>query len=207
MAAFLGLDPGGADAFGWCLLSGDRFPLTVLSRGVVNNAAEAVAAGLDGGWQLAAAGIDAPLFWQASGDRRVDELVRAAVVRQGGHNATVNHVNSMRGACLVQGMMAAMFLRAHDAGLVITESHPKALLWLLGIARRGNPPGAIALAHLEQWVVGNAAGAGDHERDAALGALSAFVASTRMNGWQDLYPQETDPITPLAPPPGYWLPL
>jgi hypothetical protein len=134
--------------------------------------------------------------------------VRNAIIQLGASGGTVNSVNSMRGACLVQGMMVAMRLRLQQSHLPITEAHPKALLWLLGCAHGGNPPAGIALSNLQQWIVGkNLAGASDCERDAAVAALSAFAMAQGMNGWQNLYLQEPNPISPLHPPPAYWLPI
>jgi hypothetical protein len=210
MALYAGFDPGGAGAFGWAVVSGTQLPLVLVARGVVNHAQEAAHAALGAVGQkaLTAAGIDAPLFWQAQGDRTSDQLVRNAIIQLGASGATVNSVNSMRGACLVQGIMVAMLLRMQDSQLPITEAHPKALLWLLGCAHGGNPPAGIALSSLQQWIGGNnLAGASDHERDAALGALSAFAMTQGMNGWHNLYLQEPSPINPLHPPPGYWLPV
>jgi hypothetical protein len=156
---------------------------------------------------IAGAGIDAPLFWQPAGDRHVDQLVRSAIVQLGSNGGTVNAINSMRGACLVQGLMAAMLLRSQILQLLITESHPKALLWLLGLAQPGSPPGMIALGELQNLLRDHAPGASDHERDAALGAFTAFAASTGMQGWRNLYPLESNAMTPLSPVPAYWLPV
>jgi hypothetical protein len=95
-------------------------------------------------------------------------------------------------------MLAAMLLRQHSNGLPISESHPKAMLWLLGIG--------ISLGNLGTFLAGNTANASDHERDAALSALSAWAMSTQPNGWEDLYPQEPCAVSPLAAPLGYWMP-
>jgi hypothetical protein len=38
MDMFLGFDPGGAGAFGWCVLVGTRLPLQLLKRGVAHHA-------------------------------------------------------------------------------------------------------------------------------------------------------------------------
>ena len=209
MDAFLGFDPGGAGAFGWCVLSGAQLPLQLVKRGVANHATQVVDDVLSavGANQIRAAGIDAPLFWQPKGDRNADQIVRNKVVAMGCNGGTVNAVNSMRGACLIQGMMTAMILRKQMPKMPITESHPKALLWLLNIAAGGNPTSAIALASLGQLFVGDVSGASDHERDAALGAFTAFAMTTALPGWQDLYPKEPKVISPLDPPPGYWLPV
>lgn len=209
MDTFLGFDPGGAGAFGWCVLSGTQLPLQLLKRGVAHHATQAVNAALAvvGNNKLRAAGIDAPLFWQPQGDRTADQIVRKKVVRLGCNGGTVNAVNSMRGACLIQGMMAGMILRRQAPDLAITESHPKALLWLLNLATAGNPPDAIALSSLSQLAVGDTAGASDHERDAVLGAFTAFAMTAALAGWRNLYLEEPNVMSPLDPPPEYWLPL
>lgn len=66
MDAFLGFDPGGAGAFGWCVLSGAQLPLQLVKRGVANHATQVVDDALSavGANQIRAAGIDAPLFWR-----------------------------------------------------------------------------------------------------------------------------------------------
>ena len=206
---FIGFDPGGAGAFGWCVLTGNKAPLQLVARGVSNHASAAVQSAINAvdGKQVVAAGIDAPLFWQSQGDRQVDARVRERIVQLGARGGTVNSVNSMRGACLVQGMMAAILLRVGHENVMITESHPKALLWLLGHAIPGNPPLQIPLCNLKDLVMGDTDGATDHERDAALGAYSAFAMTMRFAGWENLYSHECNPITPLTPVPGYWMPI
>jgi predicted nuclease with RNAse H fold len=209
MGFFVGLDPGGKKKFGWCALVGDRVPLQVLRRGVARHAEEAVKAVLDaaGSNAVTAAGIDAPLFWQPTGDRSVDRLIRDKIQTLRANTSTVQAVNSLCGACLVQGMMAAMLLRARIALLPITETHPKALLWLLGCAQRGKPAKEVTLANLREWIGGDVTNATEHERDAALSACAAFAMTKARPDWRNLYLEEKGAITPLDPPPGYWLPI
>jgi hypothetical protein len=88
----------------------------------------------------------------------------------------------------------------------LTESHPKAALWLLRLAVPGNPVASVDLAQLQSFFSGLVQDASDHERDAALGALSAFAMTTGLEGWRDLFPLEINPFTPIAEPLGYWLP-
>lgn len=208
--SYLGFDPGGAGAFGWCLASGSEdLPLTVVAHGIVNHSKQAVDKAVSEANQdePAAVGIDAPLFWRADGDRVVDSALRQKVVALGGHGGTVNHVNSLRGACLVQGMIIATLLRRKWPELRLTESHPKAMLWMLKIAGLGMPVEEITLATLNQFFIGgDLIEVSDHERDAALGALSAWAMANKAEGWNNLYPQEKDPISPLDPPPEYWMP-
>jgi hypothetical protein len=69
-------------------------------------------------------------------------------------------------------------------------------------------PDHIAITDLSEYVVGDVLrGATDHERDAVLGAVTAYAMHSRLPGWRDLYDVETNPITPLNPPPGYWMPI
>ncbi len=226
MGLFLGLDPGGAGnqgkapSFGWCVLESttNQPPLQLVAHGIANYAGLAVAASLGaiGNGTLDSAGIDAPLFWQPDGARPVDTIVRARVTHAGGNGGTVNEVNSMQGACLIQGMMAAMLLRGQYPKLRITESHPKALLWHLGIANISNPPGQITLSNLNHLIRSKVAITNQHERDAALSAYTAFAMTTNQPHWANLYlnklswttqyPNRPYPISPLNPLPEYWFP-
>src|SRR5437660_360415 len=118
MVVLLGFDPGGEDGFGWSVADDTpALPLTVRATGVVDNARSAVDAAMaqvKQGEHVVAAGIDAPLFWVATGDRTVDRIVRAELRRLGAASpgGTVQAVNSLRGACVVQGMLTGVLLRA-----------------------------------------------------------------------------------------------
>lgn len=156
---------------------------------------------------VTALGIDAPLFWAAGGDRQVDQRVRRQILKLGASGGTVNSVNSMRGACLVQGVVAGILARKLiRADLPLTESHPKAALWLLGCSAPGKPPPKIELADLRTYFSGKARDASQHERDAAIAGLSAFAMVNRLPGWDNLLPQEVNPVFPLQQPLGYWMP-
>src|SRR4051794_2783206 len=122
----LGFDPGGIKQFAWCvaqLTSKDRLQLQAC--GIASHARGAVTAALDkalGFGRVEAAGIDSPLFWAADGDRKADKAVRAAMKEVGAINipGTVQNVNSLQGACLSQGMMAAHLLRCELPNIRIT---------------------------------------------------------------------------------------
>jgi len=207
----VGFDPGGAGAFGWCVAEDSaQLPLAVRACGIANDAADAVAQAwntLRAGEAVASVGIDAPLFWVAAGDRLVDQAVRTRIVKLGAHGGTVNHVSSMRGACLVQGIIAAQFSRARRAETAITEAHPKAVLWLLGEATPAQRPNMIALRSLSRYFsVGGSRTPSEHERDAALGALSAWAMRHGAKGWTDIRPMEVKAISPIAGQLGYWVP-
>jgi hypothetical protein len=208
MGLFLGFDPGGAGAFGWCVAAGTNLPLEVVARGVGRHAEHAYeSARAAAGKKVDGVGIDAPLFWRSNGDRHVDQLVRTEIIALGAKGGTVNSVNSMRGACLIQGMLIGMLVRQTLPPTTnLTESHPKAALWLLRLAFPGHPPAEIDLSQLQTYFMGNTLGATDHERDAAIGALSAFAMTTNLAGWRDLFPSEGNSLSPLQRPLGYWLP-
>ena len=211
MMVLVGLDPGGADAFGWCLVEDKSSPpLRVRAAGVADDAGAAVdaveraAAGVD----IAGAGIDAPMFWTTSGDRAVDKYVRTAICKLGASGGTVGHVNSLRGACLVQGMVAATMLRRKNPQLPVTEAHPKAALWMLGEATKTRRVSGITTSALAQYFdVGTHAMASDHERDAALGALTTWAMLHRATGWKDIRGRDPNAVSPLVAPVGYWVPV
>ena len=174
----LGFDPGGVGNFGWsvCRVDGNdlQWPL---ATGVADDAEDALQkvkkvvgpSDPPGHPQVLAAGIDAPLFWGKKGNRTIDGIVRHALKRTvfptpGG---TVQQVNSLRGACLVQGLLLARYLRDWKPGLPITEAHPKALLHLL--CHSGRPD----MANLARLIQGPQRS--EHERDATLSAIGAWA--------------------------------
>ena len=63
-------------------------------------------------------------------------------------SGTVQQLNSLRGAALVQGLVAAMLLSQRVHGLPITETHPKAVLWLLRIASLARGHADVPIATL-----------------------------------------------------------
>jgi predicted nuclease with RNAse H fold len=209
-AVLVGLDPGGAKAFGWCVVdNGPTLPLRIRASGVANDAAAAMYS-IDqacAGSKLAAAGIDAPMFWTPSGKRQVDVLVRRAICELGASSGTVSHVNSLRGACLVQGMVVAMLLRQRNSKLPVTEAHPKAALWLLGEATKRRKAARVTAASLSGYFhVGRPKPATEHERDAALAALGAWAMVHRAAGWENISRRDRDALPLLAAPLGYWMP-
>jgi predicted nuclease with RNAse H fold len=194
---FLGFDPGGQRAFGWALIRSDEDATTArfVACGVVSSATAALdeaAAHLEEEPQ--AVGIDAPLFWGSRGDRLADALIRKQVRAMGGHSAVVAHVNSLRGACLAQGAIAAKEAAQRWPHALITETHPKAL-------KRIDPAAREFLA------AEGARAMSDHEKDALLGAFAAWSAFVKRPGWRDLLPDEFEPHFPLVERVSYWFPL
>ena len=141
-----GFDPGGQRKFGWCL-----FKLTDLSAKIdAKNGIVDVASCADEAFNqmkrrlneesgcLVAAGIDAPLYWTRKGncresDKWVRKQIREQICEQNPGDttkalSTVQAVNSLRGACLIQGLFLAKRIESEYSKCKITETHPKALL-------------------------------------------------------------------------------
>lgn len=195
---FLGLDPGGLKSFGWASLHiGESGTPVALKTGVSSTASAALnEASRVAGVVPTAVGIDAPLFWVTEGDRSADARIRKLVCAAGGHSGTVGHVNSLRGACLVQGILAARQVADLWPSAIVTEAHPKALL-------RVHPAASEFLA----MYLPNAST--EHERDAALAAFAAFAAwaaAAHFSGWHDLLLEETIPFFPSGNVVSYWFP-
>lgn len=193
LSTYLGIDPGGRNAFGWCVLRVPTEGAPLMQCGVRSTLTEVVTALTSACADTPrAAGIDAPLYWVRSGERRSDQAIRRAVSKAGGHSATVNHVNSMRGACLVQGVLAAVELSQRWPGILITESHPKALLTTCPAARE----------FIQPFDFGS-----EHERDACLGAFAAWSYDRRAPGWVDWMSKEEATFVPSGTPVAYWSPV
>ncbi|WP_215779113.1 DUF429 domain-containing protein [Paludibacterium sp. B53371] len=193
---FLGFDPGGAGKFGWACLSVSESGSLVDIKTGVSSSAQSALKGAVGGSEMVpvGVGIDAPLYWVTEGDRRADAQIRQRVCATGGQSGTVAHVNSLRGACLVQGVMVAKQIAMQWPRTLITEAHPKALLQLypaakLFLDRHFNAP------------------ASEHERDAVLAAFAAWCAANAQSGWRNLLSEETSQVfVPGGHDVGYWFP-
>lgn len=208
----LGFDPGGVNNFGWCVTQAKNdAQLRLRDSGVENYAEGAIEAALakaEGFGEIGAAGIDSPLFWVPKGDRQADKTVRSAMKQLGAVyvGGTVQQVNSLRGACLTQGIMSAYLLRRKLPAIRITESHPKALLWLLRIANVECRVDNVTMSHLGDFIESDSPHLSDHKRDAALGAVAAWAMINSRNGWRDLYQDEKNPFAPVSPV-EYWMPI
>ena len=148
----LGFDPGGKGKpgdqggdgkgkFGWSICGFDFEQLRVLEAGRAINARcalEQVKRALPKDARVQAAGIDAPMFWTFNWDRRADRTIIKAMKEKGHPNpsSTVQHINRLSGACLAQGALLARLLqKSQQFDAALTEAHPKALLFLLGLSR------------------------------------------------------------------------
>jgi hypothetical protein len=212
MDVVLGFDPGGVSQFGWAILECSKvLPLRVRASGVANNAQQAVGATLaelHARDHVMAAGIDSPLYWTPTGERESDRRIRDIIRRAGARSAaggTIQHPNCLQGACVVQGPIAALLLRSRMLGLPLTESHPKALLWALGLASESRRPKTIFLSDLSH-LAGGSSGGTEHERDAVLGGFAAWSMVVRAEGWTDFISMEREPLFFTTEPVAYWFP-
>lgn len=191
----LGFDPGGLNAFGWARLRIGRSGIPIeLSTGLCSNASTAFKEAANAAMPVpAAVGVDAPLYWIAEGDRKADVIVRKMVHIAGGSPSTVGHVNSLRGACLVQGILIARTVAETWPSTAVTEAHPKALLCVHSAAAHFL---AISLPDAPT----------EHERDAALAAYAAWAAAAKFTGWRNLASDEDVPFFPSGHAVSYWFP-
>ena len=210
MYIYVGFDPGGNNKFGWATCSAEGSLLRVIASGRVSKAKVAVSQAISAAPNdgiIVGAGIDAPLFWTEDRGRHVDKLVRCAIRQLGAISpeGTVQHFNSLRGACLVQGVLTAKLLHEHLPDVALTEAHPKALLYLLGIAGPERSPDSITPTHLAEYVTHDNS-IGEHERDAVLAAITAFAQEVKPQGWINLFEKEVAPVVPFGYPVAYWMP-
>ena len=164
-------------------------------------------------------------FWSKKGDRTVDLILRRQLratnfpaSKLGG---TVQTGNSLRGACVIQGLLLAKYLNETGWGLTITESHPRALLHLLRHKGQRDMIKRLTagLADYTQYATRCLCGCkeakkptarlGDHKRDATLAAISAWAAICQpLPKWRNLYDEDIEPhrILPFDIPINYWMP-
>jgi len=200
MKAVLGFDPGGKGTgkgeFGWALLEdADALPLRLLGRGLARHAEDALARASvfieESRTEIAAIGIDAPLTWVSAG-RVVDAEVGA------------QQINSLWGACLVQGWLIAKLAEERFPDTRISESHPKLVL------RRCFPhmtrPIAKAVNSSEIGTLVSGHFDSPHTRDAALSALSGWAMLHLRQDWEDLACLDPQAHTWLKTS-AYWLPV
>ena len=211
MELYLGFDPGGIGQFGWAICSPEGELLRILHTGNADDAAgalQAVKSRLPFQASIISAGIDAPLFWVANGKRNADVLVRQAITELGADHpgGTVQQLNSLRGACLVQGILIAKLVMDEFPSIGITETHPKALLFLLGLANHEKQANTISIEDLSAYVYKDSREYTEHERDSVLGAVASWVSSRQSNQWRDIAKDEQGIMVPFDYKPAYWMP-
>ena len=246
----LGFDPGGRGRgrtvrkFGWCICQSEPEHLWVYRTGRATNAEDAlkqVSYKLPPGARVIASGIDAPMFWTNTGERMVDNIIRAAGQGNGCPNPehhppakikwcpyplNVQQINSLWGACLAQGVLLGRLLhgsRRFDAP--ITETHPKALLCLLGICRAGLGqlvPGVVERIPCPTCrpdpdnpvqVANNRPCPAEDEEDAVLSVYASWHMLQELRDpardpvWRDLLREERHYVLPFGTPVSYWMPI
>lgn len=217
MDVLIGFDPGGASnggSFGWCVCKNTtELPVTILANGLAAHAEGAVnrvTEWLDENNGVATGvGIDAPLYWTPTGNRTVETIVRRRMMQMGAPHAegTVQHINSLRGACVVQGVICGLLLRKKFPRIALSESHPKAILWLSDLIPEDSSPGKIRVSDIESLRSDQQGKYSEHERDAALAALSAWAMCHQPAGWLDLKAsEEHEVILPIGENIAYWMP-
>jgi len=208
MDIFLGFDPGGAGRpedkgnFGWSICREDSGKLQRVKTGLAKEAWDAlnqVKGELEiynrqGSARVLAAGIDAPLFWTKTAIREVDDFIK----QKSGIKPIP--INSLYGAAAVQGPLLARHISDTWNSLPITESYPRVLERQL--TRIGKHQ---MVQRLTEGL--NAKRGENHERDATLGAISAWAAIRQPANWQNLYLREPDPINPFDISVSYWMPI
>ncbi len=236
----LGFDPGGKGNsprgkgnFGWSIcnqVDGVLQPpkitdLAIDAWDAIGQVKKALKS-LDATPNVLAAGIDAPLLWSKKGNREVDDVLEKVLEgaefpapKNGGRR--VQAVNSLRGACVVQGALLAKYLRDTWNQLLITESHPKALCHLLCYTKERAMVKRLTegVADYKQYATRCLCGCGeadkpkaslaDHKRDATLSAISAWAAiQPNLPNWRNLYDdvKKPDRIKPFNIPVSYWMP-
>jgi predicted nuclease with RNAse H fold len=194
MAYFIGFDPGGEKAFGWAVLRAQGTTTELVKSGTCSDAQTASEAAKNYATTAPIAiAIDAPLFWVNAGDRKADARVRKMVCAQGGSSGTVSHVNSLRGACLAQGILVTKLATESWPNALVTEAHPKALLRVSAAARHFAESLSMQTAN-------------EHERDAAIAAYTACAYAERREGWHDISLLETNIFFPAGKRAVYWFP-
>lgn len=179
---WVGVDPGGKNAFGLASLAPDGQVRTHL----VSCADEAMA------WIAAeplGVGVDAPLWWSSgmSSDRAADRWIRRTYRIPSG---TVQTANSLKGAALVQAQMFIHRLRERFPAVRVTEAHPKAVAIALG-----------GWSSVDVVQLLNGGMPNEHERDALMAAIAAregFCGRWPRDLAIDRLPSEQDPTS-------YWL--
>ncbi len=205
----LGFDPGGEGKsqgeFGWSICSTSNGTLQPpLKTGSAKNAWDALLQIKDALRRhyptrhppVLAAGIDAPLFWNPQGKRTVDCYLKQ-VLKPSGMDKSVMHINSLRGACLAQGLLLGRHLR-ETWDFPMTEAHPTVLRHLL------HRSGQSETTQMVEHVIVGLAG---HQRDATLSAVAAWAMLHEPPRWHNLYPKEHCPVQLIDPPISYWMPL
>ena len=220
----LGFDPGGMSgggSFGWSICTEvdgilqpcPRTGLATDAQHAIDKVKEALnSPDFPTNPNVLAAGIDAPLFWSRKGIREIDYILDQAMRSTGfpppkNGGLIVQTVNQLRGACVIQGPLLAMYLHEEEPwnNLPITESHPKVLQRLLPLLGQSDTAGMVRRL---------IAGLVEHELDATMCAVAAWAMlhhhDQNLHNWYDLYEWEvleSGRVEQLEANVSYWMPI
>ena len=151
--------------------------------------------------RIIAIGIDAPLGFDYGTDRRIDEAIRHRLKSSGSSSSSTPIAqNSLRGACLAQGLLIGHL--AIESGIdLISESFPRAVSALY-------PTLQASCMNCSNRTVGC------HECDATLSAASGWAMRSNfvgesIRGWENWHALQSSALRPdwfVIPDHEYWLP-
>ena len=210
MGYIAGFDPGGNDGFGWALVENNAsLPLNFVDAGVANHCDDAWLAITNqlNGNRIVGAGIDSPLYWGAE-TRNVDLSLRGEIGYLGSAvpHGTVQSPNSLRGACLVQGILVAKHVLNDFPDSQISECHPKVIIWQLGHANATRHHNSVPINDFREFGKIPKRPLLEHERDAVISTLSAWAMLNAPTGWSDLRDLDQQVYSPLGERIRYWMP-
>lgn len=202
-----GYDPGGNGGHGLAVATFEFGQCVSMTVETLANA-EAVITRLNERNGLIAIGIDTLAAWGtgASGWRQADLWLRKSypLIRP-----SIVSPNGLYGSMGLNGMAVLTAVRQTYRELHITETHPKVLYWAL--TKRKYDYGAHRSemdAQLGQWLNFSISTANDHEWDAVVSVLAAFMGLTGQ--WKhDLFQEDSASSGRLIFPSGpahYWWP-
>ncbi len=211
MTYLAGFDPGGEGGFGWALVENSNvLPLNFIASGVADNCDDAwqAVANAVGNNLLDGVAIDSPLYWSAT-TRHVDLILRQELehFRAKVPHGTVQAVNSLRGACLVQGILVARHARDSFPGIHISECHPKVIIWQLGFATHERHHNAVPIDDFAQFFTLPDRALLEHERDSVISTLSSWAMLHNPYGWNDLRDLDPGAYSPLGDDIAFWMPV
>ena len=192
---FVGFDPVARDRHGWAVIEVNGDDVIRITSGVVASPSSALHAAKEHlPHPPRAVGVNAPLYWGADGERKVDLSIRRRVIAMGGQPEVVPSVNSQLGALLVHGVIVAQLATRTWELSKVTEVNPKALLLLYPQAnqflyQQFSDPSKV------------------RDRDAVVSAFAAWQGAIRQLDWRDLARMDRQAFMPVSTEVAYWFPL
>lgn len=205
----LSFDPGGKGKFAWAIINSSLDPSSLIT-GTADNCEQAFTHSLKSfSGNLICIAIDSPMAWSYSGVREVDNRINKIYAN------SAQHINSLRGACLAQGIMLLSLIdrkfNSRKNKVFVTETHPKFLKKLLRKTKDNCKEENIIIKLANENYRSfkhkrTDKSRYDDEHDAIIGLLSAWAAFTKPNAWINLLEYEEDEYLPLGFRPQYWMP-